>query len=83
VAQTPSATEVEPAAERDVQSPHSRYRVVRPGESLWSIARDLLGRGASMGQVAREVNRLWEMNEDRIATGDPDLLRIGTKLRLR
>lgn len=83
VAQAAPAIEIEPAAERDVQSPHSRYRVVRPGESLWSIARDLLGRGASMGQVAREVNRLWEMNEDRIATGDPDLLRIGTKLRLR
>ena len=41
------------------------------GESLWSIASDLLGDGASVAGVAREVNRLWELNEDRIATGRP------------
>jgi hypothetical protein len=56
---------------------------VRPGDSLWSIARRLLGPGASAGRIAREVNRLWELNRERIATGDPDLLMVGTKLRLR
>jgi LysM repeat protein len=56
---------------------------VRPGDSLWSIARRLLGPDASAGRIAREVNRLWELNRERIATGDPDLLMVGTKLRLR
>ena len=60
-----------------------RIHVVRPGESLWSIASDFLGDGASVAQVAREVSRLWELNEDRIATGSPDLLYAGTRLRLR
>lgn len=56
---------------------------VRPGESLWAIASDLLGPNASPAKIAREVHRLWTMNADRIATGDPDLLIVGTRLRLR
>jgi hypothetical protein len=56
---------------------------VRPGESLWSIARRLLGPNASAARVAREVNRLWQINRERIGTGDPNLLMVGTKLRLR
>jgi LysM domain len=60
-----------------------RFHVVRPGESLWSIAKKLLGPSASPAQIAREVNRLWELNKDRIGTGNPDLLMAGTKLRLR
>ena len=53
------------------------------GESLWSIANDLLGDRASAARIAREVNRLWELNSDRIATGDRDLLMVGTRLALR
>jgi nucleoid-associated protein YgaU len=60
-----------------------RAHVVRPGESLWSVAKDVLGAGASSAQMAREVNRLWELNKDSIGTGDPDLLMVGTRLRLR
>jgi hypothetical protein len=60
-----------------------RFHVVVAGESLWSIARDELGGDASPARIAREVNRLWALNSDRIATGDPDLLRVGTKLSLR
>ena len=56
---------------------------VRAGDSLWSIARRLLGAGASNGQIAREVNRLWQLNQERIGTGDPSLIHIGTELRLR
>ena len=36
-----------------------------------------------MAQVAREVNRLWQLNDDRIASGNPDMLYTGTRLRLR
>jgi Tfp pilus assembly protein FimV len=60
-----------------------RIHVVRPNESLWSIARDLLGENASTARIAREVNRLWELNSTRIGTGDPDLLMAGTRLRVR
>ena len=31
--------------------------------------------------IAREVNRLWELNSSRIGTGDPDLLMAGTQAR--
>ena len=57
--------------------------VVRAGESLWSIARSLVGTNASSAQIAREVARLWAINRDTIATGDPDLLPVGVKLRVR
>ncbi len=53
------------------------------GESLWAIATDLLGRDATDAQIAREVQRLWQLNRTRIATGDPDLVYAGTKLILR
>jgi LysM domain len=60
-----------------------RFHVVQRGESLWSIASDRLGEHGGTAQIAREVDRLWELNEDRIASGNPDLLYTGTRLRLR
>ena len=57
------------------------YRVA-PGDSLWSIAEAQLTPAADNARIAREVNRLWELNADRIATGQPDLLMVGTVLRL-
>jgi hypothetical protein len=55
---------------------------VRAGDSLWSIARRLLGPEASAGRIAREVNRLWELNRDRIGTGNPSLINVGTVIQL-
>ena len=89
----PAAPAPEPAAEPTTvrvvarssgtpAAPGDRVHVVRPGESLWSIAADVLGERASMASLAREVNRLWELNDDRIGTGNPDLLFAGTRLRL-
>ena len=63
--------------------PGDRSHVVFAGESLWSISRDVLGDGASVANIAREVNRLWTLNRERIGTGDPDLLMVGTRLVLR
>jgi hypothetical protein len=63
--------------------PGDRSHRVLTGESLWSIASDRLGGTASPARVAREVHRLWTMNKGRIGTGDPDLLMVGTRLRLR
>ena len=64
-------------------SSDARFHVVQRGESLWSIATDRLGERAGVAQIADEVNRLWQLNEDRIASGSPDLLYAGTRLRLR
>lgn len=63
--------------------PGDRAHSVLAGESLWSIATDVLGAGATPAQVAREVHRVWQLNRDRIGTGDPDLLPVGTRLALR
>jgi hypothetical protein len=56
---------------------------VNPGDSLWSIAKALRGNDASNAEIAREVNRLWNLNADRIATGNPDLLLVGIRLKLQ
>jgi hypothetical protein len=63
--------------------PGDRVHVVFAGESLWSIAGDVLGGRPTVAQVAREVNRLWELNRARIGTGDRDLLPVGTRLVLK
>ena len=81
-APTPRTTQVVAGATSGHAKAGDRVHVVRRGESLWSIASDLLGDDASTTRVAREVSRLWELNEDRIATGSPDLLFAGTRLRL-
>jgi hypothetical protein len=60
----------------------ARY-TVQSGDSLWSIARRLVGPKASDARIARELNRLWEVNRDRIGTGDPGLIYAGTVLRIR
>jgi hypothetical protein len=59
-----------------------RTHMVVAGECLWSIARTILGPDASDAEIAREVHRLWDLNRSQIATGHPDLLPVGTKLRL-
>jgi len=56
--------------------------LVRHGESLSSIARKILGPGATDAQVASYVKRLWGLNSHRIGSGDPDLIYAGTRLRL-
>jgi hypothetical protein len=63
--------------------PGDRSHFVRPGESLWSIASDVLGARASSARIAAEVRRLWQLNGEQIGTGDPDLLAVGTRLMLR
>jgi hypothetical protein len=60
-----------------------RSHTVQPGESLWLIAGDVLGEGATPARIAREVHRLWTLNRERIGTGDPNVLMVGTKLVLR
>ncbi len=59
-----------------------RLYTVQAGDSLWSIAAERLGRGASPAQVAAMVQRLWELNAETISSGDPDLIVPGQRLRL-
>jgi nucleoid-associated protein YgaU len=67
----------------DRAKPGDRSHRVHAGESLWSIASDTLGVSAAPVRIAREVHRLWQLNHERIGTGRPDLLMIGTTLKLR
>jgi len=55
---------------------------VRHGDSLWSIARSRLAGDASQARIDAEVQRLWNMNQGRIGTGDPNLILPGQTLRL-
>jgi hypothetical protein len=76
-------TTVVQSAEPAVAVPNSAstYRV-RSGDSLWTIASDLLGPAASAAQIATEVSRLWDLNRERIGTSDPSVLPVGVLLRL-
>ncbi len=56
--------------------------VVAPGDSLWSIARRLLGPDASNAAVEDRVVKIWDANASRIGTGDPSLIFPGTRLRV-
>jgi LysM repeat protein len=55
--------------------------VVEPGDSLWAIAQERLGTGATPQQVAEEVERIHALNRGRIAD-DPHLLFPGQELRI-
>jgi hypothetical protein len=67
-------------AERETDESAS-YRV-RPGDSLWRIAGRHLGSDATATATAQEVTRLWELNRQRIGTGNPDLIFPGQTLRM-
>ncbi len=56
---------------------------MRPGDSLWSIAKRSLGGDASNAAIARMVDHIWNLNSASIGSGDPDLITPGTRLRLR
>ena len=60
----------------------ARSVTVARGDSLWTIARERLGAGASSAAISREVQRLWNLNDVRIGTGDPNLIFPGQTLKL-
>ena len=83
VTSSSTSVRVARATDRERAQPADRFHVVQRGESLWSIAKDVLGDDASVARIAREVNRLWELNSERIGTGEPDLVMSGTRIALR
>jgi hypothetical protein len=55
--------------------------VVEPGDCLWSIGQKRLGPDAAPARVANEVERIFEVNRDRIGD-DPGLIFAGQELFL-
>jgi LysM repeat protein len=55
--------------------------VVRPGDTLWSISEQQLGPRATPQRVAREAERIYALNQDRIGP-DPNLIFAGQELSL-
>jgi LysM domain len=82
-AAAPATDLTQPVVARSRALDNTRVHVVQPGESLWTIAENLLGAGSSATRIAAEVARLWELNRERIPSGDPDLIAVGQELRLR
>jgi LysM domain len=80
---TPDATGSRAVTPVPTQGNARDRHTVQPGDTLWSIARDLLGPNASAAAIAREVDRLWQLNADAIGTGDPNLIVAGQVLILR
>lgn len=54
--------------------------MVKPGDSLWSIARGLLPAGASDAEIEHRVVEIWDRNAHRIGTNDPNLIFSGQRL---
>lgn len=55
--------------------------VVAKGQTLWSIASQMLGRQATIAEISALWPRIYELNRAAIGA-DPDLLKIGTVLSL-
>ncbi len=73
------ATAARPAIGLQATSPRPPYVDVRPGDSLWRIARSLLGPAATDLEITHGWHRIHRLNLGRIGA-DPDLIRPGTRL---
>ncbi|WP_188780774.1 LysM peptidoglycan-binding domain-containing protein, partial [Marmoricola endophyticus] len=54
---------------------------VRPGDSLWAVARRHLPPDAGPAEISRAWTAIYDANRD-VVGGDPDLIHPGTDLRL-
>jgi len=73
----PAPAERAPRTVSTRRAPQPRLHVVRPGESLWSIAEAT----SSVGDVDSRWRAIWTANRDVIGD-DPDLILPGQELRL-
>ena len=74
------AASPQPAPEPSTPSSSTRW-VVDPGESLWSISQEHIGPGATPQQIYYEVERVFELNRDRIGD-NPNLIFPGQEVLL-
>jgi peptidoglycan hydrolase-like protein with peptidoglycan-binding domain len=79
----PAAPDVPVQRPADDQSADAVTYTVRPGDALWPIARSQLAPDSPVDEVARKVADLKALNQNRIESGDPDVLDAGERLRLR
>src|SRR5215210_6404991 len=70
-----------PAAWRPAPEPSTTPLVVEPGDSLWSISEEHIGPGATPEQIAYEVERIFELNRERIGE-NPNLIFPGQEFFL-
>jgi Domain of unknown function (DUF4397)/LysM domain len=73
---------VKPASKNASSMGSSGSVMVQPGDSLWSIASRLVGPSANNAAIQAKLIALWNMNAQRIKTGDPNLIFPGTRLML-
>jgi LysM repeat protein len=73
---------VKPASMSGSSMSGSGSVMVRSGDSLWSIARGVVGPSASNEQVNNKLVAVWDMNAKRIGTGSPNLIFPGQRLML-
>jgi hypothetical protein len=78
----PKPKAAKPKAAPAAPSGHGGSYTVRSGDSLWAIARREVGARASNAAVLRRVRQIWNTNDTTIGTGDPNLIRPGTRLRV-
>ncbi len=78
----PKPRQSTPTKERSSSGSPSGWVTVRPGDSLWLIARRRLGDRASNADVERELVAIWDANAERIGTGDPNLIFPGQRLHI-
>ena len=71
----------DPAAWRPAPEPSTTPLVVEPGDSLWSISEEHIGPGATPEQIAYEVERIFELNRERIGE-NPNLIFPGQEFFL-
>jgi LysM repeat protein len=85
VAVTPAMAQAQEAAPtKDTKGTNrntAERLVVSPGDSLWSITSERLGPSATPQQIAKGVERIYALNQDRIGS-DPNLIFVGQKLAL-
>ncbi len=83
---SPPATSSKPAA--PAKRPSSRSHsagttvTVQRGDSLWAIAKRRLKPGASNEAIYQELVKIWNLNAQRIGTGDPNLIFPGQRLTM-
>ncbi|AJT41436.1 LysM peptidoglycan-binding domain-containing protein [Psychromicrobium lacuslunae] len=81
---TPSAPPAQPglfiAMPRRPAATKTHFQVVRPGESLWTLTRRILGPLATDAEIAKEWPR-WYLANRQLIGPDPDLLLPGQLLR--
>lgn len=69
-----------PAVPAHTSAPHAGTYVVRPGDTLWTIARDRLGDPARFGEIVAASRSITQPGGRRLT--DPGVIHVGWTLRI-